>query len=161
ATSAAAGSIPANYLALYQKTGQTYGIPWNILAGIGEVESEHGRGPGPGIHSGDNGFGAAGPMQIGIGGAATNNWGGAPRHPTSEHPGGGGGDGDRDGWVDVYAPADAIPGAAVFLLRHGAPTDMHAAILGYNHAEWYVTKVLSWAQRYAAGNFTISGDNTI
>ena len=30
-------SIPANYLTIYQQTGQKYGVPWPILAGIGEV----------------------------------------------------------------------------------------------------------------------------
>jgi hypothetical protein len=45
-------SIPANYLAIYQQTGQRYGVPWPILAGIGEVESDHGRSSLPGVHSG-------------------------------------------------------------------------------------------------------------
>jgi len=36
-------SVPANYLTIYQQTGQKYGVPWPILAGIGEVESDHGR----------------------------------------------------------------------------------------------------------------------
>src|SRR5216683_1404475 len=63
-------TIPADYLALYQHVGRQLGVPWVILAGIGEVESDHGRASLPGVRSGDNGFGAAGPMQIGIGGAA-------------------------------------------------------------------------------------------
>lgn len=32
ATTAAHNSIPANYLALFKKVGQQYGVPWVILA---------------------------------------------------------------------------------------------------------------------------------
>src|SRR4051812_33962036 len=35
--------IPAGYLRLYQEAGQRYGINWALLAGIGKVESDHGR----------------------------------------------------------------------------------------------------------------------
>ncbi len=74
----AKNSIPADYLSWYQKVGQQYGVPWVILAGIGTVESDNGRSSLPGVHSGANAFGAAGPMQIGIGGAAGSNWGAPP-----------------------------------------------------------------------------------
>ena len=40
--------------------------------------------PCPACTAAQNGFGAAGPMQIGIGGAAGNAWGGAPVHPASQ-----------------------------------------------------------------------------
>jgi membrane-bound lytic murein transglycosylase B len=39
--------IPADYLRMYQQAGQQYGVPWNLLAGIGHVESGHGANPGP------------------------------------------------------------------------------------------------------------------
>ena len=112
APSTAAATIPAAYLADYQQAGAQYGIPWTVLAGIGEVESDQGRSDAPGVHSGANPAGAAGPMQFGIGGLAGNTWGGAPIHPASEHTGGYGIDGDHDGIVDVYDPGDAIPSAA-------------------------------------------------
>jgi hypothetical protein len=32
-------SIPASYLALFEQTGLKYGIPWPVLAAIGDVES--------------------------------------------------------------------------------------------------------------------------
>jgi membrane-bound lytic murein transglycosylase B len=57
--SGAAASIPPRYLADYQQAGRAYGIPWTILAGIGEVESGQGRSHAPGVHSGENPFGAA------------------------------------------------------------------------------------------------------
>jgi hypothetical protein len=81
APGAKARSIPANYLHWYQKVGQQYAVPWTILAGIGTVESDNGQTTLPGVDSGSNAFGAAGPMQIGIGGAAGNVWGGAAGPP--------------------------------------------------------------------------------
>jgi len=148
---AAAAAIPASYLALYRKAGAAYGIPWTVLAGIGEVESDHGRSTLPGVHSGTNPWGAAGPMQFGVGGAAGNTWGGTPVHPASQQTGGYGIDGDGDGDVNVYDPGDAIPSAARYLQANGAPASMRAAIFAYNHATWYVDEVLSWAARYATG----------
>src|SRR5438128_7944239 len=75
-----AKSIPADYLFWYKKVGQQYGVPWTILAGIGTVESDNGQTTLPGVKSNANAFGAAGPMQIGIGGAAGDVWGGAAVH---------------------------------------------------------------------------------
>lgn len=159
APSKAANAIPRNYLTLYQKAGQQYGIPWNVLAGIGKVESDHGRLKAPGVTSGSNPWGAAGPMQFGIGGAAGNTWGGTPRHPASQHVGMGV-DGNGDGWDDVYDPNDAIPAAARYLKTLGAPGDMHKAIWGYNHSEPYIQHVLALAKQYADGGFTVGDDNT-
>jgi hypothetical protein len=39
----AVASIPADYLALYQKWGSAFGVPWQLLAAVGSVESRHGR----------------------------------------------------------------------------------------------------------------------
>jgi cell wall-associated NlpC family hydrolase len=149
--SRAAAAIPAAYLADYQKAGAQYGIPWTVLAGIGETESDHGRSDAPGVHFGANAAGAAGPMQFGTGGAAGNTWGGAPIHPAAERTGGYGTDGDHDGIADVYDPGDAIPSAAAFLKAHGAPGDILAALFAYNRSDAYITDVLGQAARYAAG----------
>ena len=162
-TTAASGqaknSIPSNYLAIYQQTGQKYGVPWPVLAGIGEVESNHGRTTLPGVHSGANAFGAAGPMQIGIGGAAGNTWGGAPIHPASQQVSGVATDANGDGTASVYDPADAVAGAAKYLLAHGVQTNVQAAIFAYNHLVSYVQAVLSWANTYAQGGYTVSQVN--
>jgi peptidoglycan DL-endopeptidase CwlO len=152
----AAGSIPANYLAGYQSAGREFGIPWTILAGIGTIESDNGQSGAPGVHSGTNPYGAAGPMQFGVGGAAGDTWGGAPIHPAAEHTGGYGIDGDHNGTVDVYDPGDAIPSAAWFLRAHGAPANTQAAIFAYNHSDQYVTQVLDWASRYAADGAAVT-----
>src|SRR5580693_2164000 len=155
-SSAAANSIPANYLTWYRKVGQQYGVPWTVLAGIGKVESDDGRTTLPGVTSGQNGFGAAGPIQIGIEGASTNVWGGTANHPASEVVDGVATDEDGDGFADVYDPADAIAGAAKYLVAHGVQQNPAAAIFAYNHADWYVQEVLNWASTYASGGFTIA-----
>jgi peptidoglycan DL-endopeptidase CwlO len=157
APSKAAGtSIPADYLQFYRNAGRIYGVAWTILAGIGEVESNHGRSTLPGVHSGANAFGAAGPMQIGIGGAAGDTWGGAPVHPASEHVGGVATDGNSDGTASVYQPADAIDGAAKYLVEHGVLTNPSGAIFAYNHLTSYVQAVLGSAGVYAGGGFTVT-----
>lgn len=134
----AANGIPTNYLALYKKAGQDYGIPWNVLAAIGEVETDHGRSKEPGTLSGENYAGAGGPMQF-----LQSTWNIY------------GVDGNGDNKKDRYDPADAIPAAANMLKHDGAPARMQTAIFAYNHSWDYVNKVLSWAQRYAQGNFSI------
>jgi cell wall-associated NlpC family hydrolase len=133
-----ARAIPADYLRLYKKAGKDYGMPWNVLAGIGKVETGHGSSTLPGVRSGENFAGAGGPMQFL---AAT--WRAFAV------------DGDRDGKKDRYDPADAIPSAARYLKHNGAPERMRAAIFRYNHSWDYVNLVLSWARRYAGGDFTI------
>jgi peptidoglycan DL-endopeptidase CwlO len=155
-SSDARDSIPANYLFLFQEMGKRYGVPWVILAGIGKVESDDGRSDLPGVHSGENAFGAAGPMQIGIGGAAGNEWGGAPIHPASEKVNGVATDADGDGIADVYDPADAIAGAAKYLIEHGVASDPEGAVFAYNHSDSYVQLVMSFAGTYASGGFTVS-----
>jgi hypothetical protein len=68
--------IPASFLAIYERVGAQYKLPWEILAGIGKEECDDGRYPdpsctpqpgatGPGVA---NCAGASGPMQIGVGG---------------------------------------------------------------------------------------------
>src|SRR5262249_41431662 len=130
--------IPPAYLALYEQAGARYGIdPW-ILAGIGSVETDHGRSTAPGVHSGVNTYGCcAGPMQFSVLGPGST-W---DRY---------GIDGDHDGRKDVYDPADAIPAAARYLRASGVPGDYHAAIFAYNHADWYVAEVLAKAAQYRA-----------
>jgi cell wall-associated NlpC family hydrolase len=151
----AASGIPANYLYWYKKVGQQYGVPWTILAGIGTVESDNGQSALPGVHSGQNGFGAAGPMQIGIEGASGNTWGGAAIHPASQVVAGVATDEDGDGIANVYDPADAIAGAAKYLLEFQVQTDPSAAIFAYNHLQSYVQSVLMYAGRYAGGNYSV------
>ncbi|MBO0775063.1 MAG: C40 family peptidase, partial [Actinobacteria bacterium] len=156
ASAATRNGIPAGYLALYQQMGRKYGVPWVILAGIGKVESNHGQSTLPGVRSGQNGFGAAGPMQIGIMGAAGDAWGGAPAHPAGEQVSGVATDGNGDGIASVYQPADAIAGAAKYLLEHGVLGNVSGAIFAYNHLTSYVQAVLYWAGVYASGGYVVT-----
>jgi peptidoglycan DL-endopeptidase CwlO len=150
-----AKSIPANYLYWYKRVGQQYGVPWTILAGIGTVESDNGQTTLPGVHSGSNAFGAAGPMQIGIGGAAGDVWGGLPVHPASEAVNGVATDEDGGPSASVYDPADAIAGAAKYLLEFQVATNPSAAIFAYNHLQSYVQSVLYYAGAYAGGKYSV------
>jgi peptidoglycan DL-endopeptidase CwlO len=156
ASKEAADSIPANYLHWFQLVGLQFNIPWTVLAGIGKVESDDGRTNLPGVTTGSNAFGAAGPMQIGISGASTDSWGGAAIHRASLVVPGVATDEDGDGIANVYDPADAIAGAAKYLVARGAQQNIPTAIFAYNHADWYVQEVLSWASTYATGGFTVA-----
>jgi peptidoglycan DL-endopeptidase CwlO len=153
---AKAKSIPSNFLFWYKKVGQQYGVPWTILAGIGTVESGNGTTTLPGVRSGANAFGAAGPMQIGIGGAAGDVWGGAATHPARQVVNGVAADEDGDGTASVYNPADAIAGAARYLLEFQVQTDPSGAIFAYNHLQSYVQSVLFYAGQYAGGKFSVA-----
>jgi peptidoglycan DL-endopeptidase CwlO len=151
--SSAANSIPANYLQWFQRVGLQYNVPWIVLAGIGKVESDDGRTKLPGVKSGANAFGAAGPMQIGIEGASGDAWATVATVEDGNPP------------ASVYDPADAIAGAAKYLTEFGVQQNVADAIFAYNHADWYVQEVLSWASIYASGGYTVSevtpnGDGT-
>jgi hypothetical protein len=137
---AAKADIPAGYRTLYRRAaGHCPGLPWSVLAGIGKVESDHGRARLAGVRSGWNRAGAAGPMQFGIGvGRAGNAW---ARF---------GGDYDRDGRPSVYDPGDAIPAAARYLCAHGAPRHLDRALYAYNPSWSYVARVKRIARRYTA-----------
>jgi peptidoglycan DL-endopeptidase CwlO len=137
---AATADIPADYLRLYQQAARRcHRLSWAVLAAIGKLESEHGRARLPGVRSGWNRAGAAGPMQFGIGqGRAGNGW---ARY---------GQDFDRDGRRSVYDPGDAIPAAADYLCAHGAPHRLDAALYAYNPSWGYVAKVKAIARRYLA-----------
>jgi hypothetical protein len=132
ASALAKREIPPAYLSAYEQAGQKYHLDWAILAGIGKVECDHGRDPDPSCtrEGAVNSAGAGGPMQFLASTWAT--YGVAL----------GGGTPDR------WKPQDAIFGAANYLKASGAPGNYRKAIFAYNHAEWYVDEVESWAARY-------------
>ncbi|GAA3442195.1 NlpC/P60 family protein [Planomonospora venezuelensis] len=140
----AASDIPQEYLELYREHGEKVGVQWNVLAGVGKRETDHGRSTLPGVRSGTNHAGAAGPMQFLI-----STWGGAAKIKIPSEFNGYASDGDGDGWADVYNPADAILGAAKMLKRNGAPENVRRALFVYNRAWWYVDQVMEIAAKYA------------
>jgi Transglycosylase SLT domain len=140
-SAAAERRIPVSYLAAYRQAGARYAIPWQVLAGIGAVETDHGRSPAPGVHSGVNRYGCcAGPMQFSITDGPPSSW---ARYRV---------DADHDGVADVYDPDDAINAAGNYLhaLLGNAHGDLRIAILGYNHSPAYVNDVLAHARVYSA-----------
>ncbi|WP_433462902.1 lytic transglycosylase domain-containing protein [Spirillospora sp. CA-128828] len=125
------GGRPGSYLDLYKQAATSCpGLSWTVLAAIGQVESDHGR------NAGLSSAGALGPMQF-----LPSTWKSF------------GVDGDRDGKADIMNPYDAIPGAAKYLCSNGAGRggkQLYTAIWRYNHADWYVQKVLNLARAYQA-----------
>lgn len=57
-------------------------------------------------------------------------------------------DANGDGKKDPNDPKDAIYAAAKYLRASGAPKDWQKAIFAYNHAQWYVDKVMQNAERF-------------
>src|SRR4051794_28679402 len=149
-------------------------LPWTLLAGIGRVESDHGRyggsvlgsdgvprpairgialdGAGPvaaipdsdeGRFDGDTVWDrAVGPMQF-----IPTTWASAGR------------DGDGDGVATPNDIDDAALAAAGYLCPSSgsilAPGAMEAAILGYNHSDYYVALVMAFEEGYRTGSFSI------
>jgi hypothetical protein len=149
ASAFALADIPSDYLALYIQAAHTCpALTWQLLAGIGKVETNHGRTTAPGVHHGINRYGCcAGPMQFNIRNGPPSTWDtygdGTPTH--------------------VYQAQHAIPAAAHKLCTDGLanPTTthdpcptvrgtpaQHTATFAYNHACWYTHQVLTLASRY-------------
>jgi len=152
ASSFALSDIPRRYLGIYADAASTCrALSWQVLAGIGKVESDHGRSSAPGVRPGVNSFGCcAGPMQFNLRNGPPSTW---------------------DTWGDgvtahVYDPGHAIPAAARMLCSHGlgrpeavardpcphvlGSAALHQALKRYNNACWYVHEVVTLAQRYTA-----------
>ena len=136
ATAAAKAGIPPNYLIWYMDAAAACpGLPWSVLAGIGTVETDNGQSALPGVHSGANFAGAEGPMQFEP--ATFAEYAAGPDKPLSP-----------------YDAPDAVYTAAAMLCasgaRGGTGTGIENAVFAYNHADWYVSEVMSWAAKYAA-----------
>ena len=58
-------------------------------------------------------------------------------------------DANGDGVKNPQDPVDAIFAAARYLKASGSTHDMGGAVYAYNHAGWYVDRVLARARRYA------------
>jgi murein DD-endopeptidase MepM/ murein hydrolase activator NlpD len=115
--------IPPFLLPIYQAAGIEYGVRWEVLAGINEIETDYGR------NLNVSTAGALGWMQF-----MPSTW--------KQY----GVDANHDGKKDPYNPVDAIFAAARYLKAAGADTDVRKAIFAYNHADWYVDSVLMRAR---------------
>jgi len=115
--------IPPFLLPIYQAAGAAYGIPWQTLAAINEVETDYGT------NLNVSSAGAIGWMQF-----LPSTW---RRY---------GVDASASGVQDPYNAADAIFAAARYLAAAGGTHNLPGAIFAYNHSHAYVQSVLLRAQ---------------
>ena len=111
--------IPLFLLPIYKAAAVQYGVPWQILAAINEIETDYGS------DLSVSSAGAVGWMQF-----MPSTW--------LQY----GVDALDAGNADPYNPVDAVFAAARYLRAAGAATNLRAAILAYNHSEEYVESVL-------------------
>ncbi len=116
-------SIPPFLLPLYQAAGIEYGVRWEVLAAINEIETDYGR-------------------NLNVSSAGAQGWMQFMPATWKKY----GVDANQDKVKDPYNPVDAIFGAARYLKAAGADKDLRKAIFSYNHANWYVDSVLMRAR---------------
>jgi pyruvate/2-oxoglutarate dehydrogenase complex dihydrolipoamide acyltransferase (E2) component len=119
--------IPPFLLPIYQAAAVQYGVPWQVLAAINEVETNFGT------DLSVSSAGAVGWMQF-----MPETW--------LQY----GVDALGAGYADPYNPVDAIFAAARYLHAAGASKNLRGAILAYNHSEAYVESVLLRARLFAS-----------
>ena len=160
----AEGGIPSVMLSAYEQAGTQFELPWEILAGIGKEECDHGRDldpscriePGARGPGSANSAGASGPMQVGVGGAAGDEFDTLRRYlPAGERA------------LGPHDPTAAVELAALVLLKDkgavpGQPINSYArAVAAYNGsgpaAEQYAVRVLADARSYSEGSFAVAG----
>lgn len=127
-SSGTAQTGPLDLRTLYQRAAATCpGLPWGVLAGIGQVETDHGRATAV------SSAGAEGPMQF------------LPSTFAIY-----GVDGNGDGKADINNQADAVYSAARYLCASGGgvPSTVRDAVFSYNHSTQYVDTVMSLAAQY-------------
>ena len=125
--------IPLFLLPIYQAAAVQYGVPWQILAAINEIETNYGSDQSVST------AGAVGWMQF-----MPATW--------IQY----GVDALNAGYADPYNPVDAIFAAARYLRAAGAASNLHAAILAYNHSDEYASSVLLRAKLISS--YPKSGD---
>jgi membrane-bound lytic murein transglycosylase B len=176
ATLTGASSVPATALAAYRKAAASLAVTdpschltWPLLAGIGKVETDHGRSWGAAAHvtkSGEVVPTILGPVLDGSHDTATllDTDGGALDHDRRYDRAVGpmqfvpatwrqlGRDGNGDGIKDPNNMWDATLAAGGYLCDGDRdlsdPAQERAAILSYNPSTTYVKAVLAWAAAY-------------
>jgi hypothetical protein len=137
ASDAARNQVPAPMLDLYRQAATTCpGLSWTVLAGVGDIETRHGR------NTAVSSAGAMGPMQF------------MPATWVQY-----GVDASGDGRTDIQDPADAVYSTARMLCANGAtqPGGLRGALWAYNHASWYVDMVLAASDLYALSEAAPAG----
>ncbi len=111
--------IPLFLLPIYRAAAIQYGVPWQILAAINEVETNYGS-------------------DLSVSSAGAEGWMQFEPSTWLQY----GVDALDAGYADPYNPVDAIFAAARYLHAAGASKNLRAAILAYNHSEAYAESVL-------------------
>ena len=184
---ASTSAIPAAALAAYQRAETTINqaapachLPWQLLAAIGRVESDHGRAQGNVL--GSNGIatpGIFGPALDGSNGTqavADTDGGTFDGDTTSDRAVGPmqfipstwstvGVDADADGQRNPQDINDAALAAAVYLCSGAedlsTPTGQQGAVARYNHSATYVDEVLAIEAAYTSGDYTAVPNFTV
>jgi membrane-bound lytic murein transglycosylase B len=173
-------NLPAVALHAYQhaaaaeaRLDPSCGLPWTLLAGIGRVESDHGRFGGAVL--GSDGYSRPRILGVELNGTA-----GVAAIPDTDHGrwdgdtvwdravgpmqfipstwATAGRDGDGNGVADPNDINDAAFAAAGYLCAGGSvrtPAGMRSAIFSYNPSSYYVSLVMAFAQGYQSGTFVI------
>jgi hypothetical protein len=115
--------IPPFLLPIFQAAGTAYGLPWQILAAINEIETDYGR-------------------DLSVSSAGAEGWMQFLPESWAQY----GVDANGDGYRDPYNPADAIFAAARYLRAAGGERNIRAAVYSYNHSQAYVESVILRAQ---------------
>jgi Ca2+-binding RTX toxin-like protein len=116
---------PQQLAQTWKTAARAFGLRASVLAAITEIESGHGCNMGP------SSAGAIGWTQFMP--ATWKMWGM---------------DADGDGKASPYNSVDAIFSTARYLRASGAPRSYRKALFAYNHATWYVNKVLARSKAY-------------
>ncbi|MFY0409705.1 lytic transglycosylase domain-containing protein [Solicola sp. PLA-1-18] len=180
AVDTSAQDVPVATLAAYKRAQTVLAasdaacrLPWNLVAAIGKVESNHGR-------YGGNVVGADGVSRPGVRGIALDGTNNTARILDSDSGALDGDatydravgpmqfipstwaavavDGNGDGVKNPQDVNDAAVSAGVYLCAGGAdlstPAGARSAVLRYNQSGPYADTVLAISARYAAGDFT-------
>jgi cell wall-associated NlpC family hydrolase len=129
--------VPKALIPVYEAAGDKYNVTWTVLAAIHYVETSFSMGNSP-----TSSAGAEGPMQF---------------EPSTfaeygvTAPG-------QSGPPDIQNVYDAIYTAAHYLSANGFAQNPYQAIFQYNHAGWYVDKVMSVANEI--GSMSINSDSS-
>ncbi|RHW35993.1 peptidase M23 [Neobacillus notoginsengisoli] len=147
------GGVPPQFMPYYRSAEKKYGVDWYVLAAIHFVETGFSTHPTM-ISS----AGAVGHVQFmpatwvgwkyNIGGGLVSPSTDITSIPVIAAGRGYGRDANGDGKADPWDIEDAIHTAAYYLASNKYSSDPRGAIWHYNHAEWYVNKVLSNADRF-------------
>lgn len=144
-TNTAKFEVPGNLMTVFSSAQEKYGVSWAVLAAIAKIESSFGA------NMSESSAGAIGFMQF-----MPDTWEQYKQ------------DGNGDGEYDPCNPWDAVYSAANYLKASGFEKDPSKAIYAYNHAWWYVKRVLDLSGTYATnmvpieeGVWPVPGHNTI